>query len=366
MGNKCGSGQQDTDLSHAPKITVLVKGAYGLPEGDWQPGDDRIFTFRVGAEPKGQELFISSQKPNVVDPNWNEECELPANMALTFSIFQEGSDGNPIMVAYAILDLAAAGADSFNGELPLLANGENTGGVLSLKAKSADDYPADVSGEFNVSIENEKKKALGIEVDGMDPEKLYVTSVKKNSVVDIYNESQPDNKVEPGLFVMGVEGPDADSGGCLGAGSGQPSAAATPSDAMAKILKNNPKQVDLTCRRAIQFRVVLTLAADKTLGINVPKKAVGNSLIVTSLQDETTPVSDWNTNNPDQTVEPWDRITAVDGKSGKAADLQKHIKTAQQSGLVILTLVRMAPTVNGAPVEPGEEPEESPEAGEAS
>jgi len=201
-----------------------------------------------------------------------------------------------------------------------------------------------------------------------------VTGVKKNTVIDIYNGNQPDDKVEPGMFITGVEGPDIGSGGCLGAGSGVGSggclgagggksgSSATPSVAMEKILKKNPKQVDLTCRLAIRFRVALTLAEDKKLGINVPQKAMGNSLIVTSLQEGTSPVSDWNANNPDQTVEPWDRIIAVDGKSGNVADLQKHIKTAQQSGRIILTLVRMAPTVNGAPVELGETLEVSPEA----
>jgi len=353
MGNKCGSGQtQDTDLPQEPRVTVFVKGAYGLPVGEWQPGNDRFLYFAVGAEPGGEDFFKSSQKQNVVDPVWNEECEVPANVALKISVFQADADGNPTMLAVATLDLPNASADSFTGELPLEAEGVE-GAVLVLKAKGGDEYAAETPGEFNIKIDNQKKKALGIELDSMDPEKLYVTGVKKNSVVDIYNESQLDNKLEPGLFITGVEGPEVGSGGCLGIGSSKSSSPATPSGAMEKILTKNPNQVDMVCRRAIQFRIAVTLTQDQRLGINVPQKPMGNSLIITSVQANC-PVSDWNANNPDQTVEPWDRIIAVNGQSGKVADLQKHIKTAQQSGRIIITLVRMSPTVNRASPEAGE------------
>jgi len=53
-------------------------------------------------------------------------------------------------------------------------------------------------------------------------------------------------------------------------------------------------------------------------------------------------VQAWNTDNPDQIVKPWDRIVAVDGKSGKAADILKLLKPATNSTNMVLTIVRMA------------------------
>jgi len=362
MGNKCGSGQtQDTQ---EPKITVLVKGTYGLPDGDLEPGKDRFLYYAVGVESGGIELFESSKKQNVVDPVWNEECELPANGALKFSVFQADADGNSTVVAVATLDLQSASSDSFNGELPLLVEGADTGGVLWLKAKSGDEYAPDTSGEFNVTIENEKKKALGLEVDCMDPEKLYVIGIKKGSVVDIWN-AEVDNKVEAGIFITGIEGPEVGSGGCLGAGSGS-SASATQSAAMEKILKKNAKQVEMVCRKSTKFRIALTLEEKGGVGVTFPPKPVGNSLVVTEVKEDG-PMNKWNTDNPEQTVEPMDRIIAVDGKEGKVADLQKHIKAAQQGARVILTLVRLAPAAAVAPADTGETAEEvAPEAGETS
>jgi len=361
MGNKCGSGQQqDTDLPQEPKIFVLVKGAQGLPEGDWQQGSDRLFYFEVsGGEAGSETLFQSQKKQNVVDPVWNEECELPANLPLKFSVFQEDS-GDSKMVGSATLDLQSASADSFNGELPLEADGSETGGFLSLKARSGDDYGADGSSEFNVSISNQKKKALGLEVDPMDPEKLYVIGVKKNNVVDNYNKEQ-DEKVEAGVFITTVEGETVGSGGCLGAGSGKSGSAQNASEDMAQKLKKNPKQVDMVCRRAMKFRIALTLEQDKGIGVIVPQKPLGNSLIITGIKDDG-PVFTWNSNNPDQRVEEWDRIIAVDGKAGKVADLQKAVKEAQKSARVILTITRPAP--NGASADSGEDPEIAKEGGE--
>merc|ERR1712129_642278 len=66
----------------------------------------------------------------------------------------------------------------------------------------------------------------------------------------------------------------------------------------------------------------------------------GNSLLVTKVKANGA-VEAWNTDNPDQIVEPWDRIVAVNGKSGKVAELQKLIKAANKSANIVLTVVRM-------------------------
>mmetsp|Transcript_54335 Transcript_54335/g.108225 ORF Transcript_54335/g.108225 Transcript_54335/m.108225 type:complete len:355 (-) Transcript_54335:137-1201(-) len=351
MGNKCGSNQADTDLPQEPKVTVTVRYAQGLPEGEWHPGTDRYLYFGVGADAGGEEFFTSAKKQNVMDPVWNEECELPGNAPLKFTVFQVDADGNASPIACATLDLASEGADSFNGELPLEADGCDTGGTLSLKAKTGDDYAPDGPPEFNVRIDNPKKKALGVEIDAMDPVKCFVLGIKKNTAFDIYNQGRADNKVEAGMFITGVEGPDVGSGGCLGAGGPKTSIAGTQSEAMEKILMKKPSTVEVVCRRVRKFRVVLQLGGKGGLGLCVPRSPVGNSLIVTEVKAEG-PVNNWNQQNPDQMVEPWDRIIAVDGKAGTVRDLEKYCKAAQQSARVVLTLVRILPS--GAPMEPAE------------
>jgi len=251
-------------------------------------------------------------------------------MPVKFTIFQSDADGKVDQIACATLDLtSAADAPEFHGELPLEINGQPTGGILMLKAKAGygDEYPPEQSSEYTVSIDNAKQKALGLEVDGTDPAKLYVIGVKRGTAMDRYNQEQIKNKVAAGCFVVGVTGADAGS--------------ASESQAMEKILKQNPKQVDLVCRRAKTFRISVTLPEQGGMGLEVMKKAVGNSLLVKEIHSDGA-VGAWNADNPQQTVEPWDRVVAVNGKSGKAADLKKHIKEVKTAADAVLTIVRMA------------------------
>mmetsp|Transcript_59281 Transcript_59281/g.117473 ORF Transcript_59281/g.117473 Transcript_59281/m.117473 type:complete len:334 (-) Transcript_59281:39-1040(-) len=331
MGNKCGSGQEVSQ--EEPKIIVYVKSAQGLPGVDWFPGVDRFLHFGVGADAGGDEFFKSQPKKNVMDPVWNEEFEVPANMPLKFTVFQADADGKTDAVACATLDLAASGGDQFNGELPLELDGKPTGGILTLKASSGDEYPADLSPEFKVTIDNPKKKALGLEVDNLDPAKLFVFNVKKSSVMDRYNEEQPENKIEAGCFITGVTVADDSKG------DGKDSSS-RGSQAMEKVLKKNPKQVSLVCKRANMFCVPLSLPEKGGIGVQTPTSPLGNSLLITEVKGNGA-VEVWNDANPDQIIETWDRIVAIDGKSGKAAELTKLAKAAQKSANVVITIVRI-------------------------
>jgi len=239
--------------------------------------------------------------------------------------------------------LAAADGNAFNGELPLEADGKPTGGFLFLKAKVGDAYPADPVSEFTVTLDNAKKKALGLELDSSDPAKLFVTGVKKGAIVDQYNEAHPENKLEVGCFITSVSTPDVASGGCCsGGGKGSPTAEGD-SKAMEKIIKKNPKQLDLVYKRGTQFRVALTVTKKGDVGVEVPKRPTGTSLVVNAVKPNG-PVEAWNTenaDNPDQIVVAGDRIVEVDGKVGKVADLQKRLKGADTSARVVLTLARV-------------------------
>jgi len=165
--------------------------------------------------------------------------------------------------------------------------------------------------------------------------------------VDQYNEEQSQNKLEVGCFITRVSIPDVASGGCCsGGGKGSPTAEGD-SKAMEKIIKNNPKQVDLVCKRGTQFRVALNVTEKGDVGVDVPKRPAGTSLIVNTVKANG-PVEAWNAenaDNPDQIVEAGDRIVEVDGKAGTGADLQKRLKGADKSARVILTLARIAPEV---------------------
>merc|ERR1719410_2068877 len=156
-----------------------------------------------------------------------------------------------------------------------------------------------------------------------------------------YNQEQAEKKVEAGCFIVSVTSADAGS--------------ASESQAMEKILKKNPKQVDLVCRRAKRFRIPVTLPEKGDIGVEMPKRPLGNSLLVTKVKANGA-VEAWNADNPDQIVEPWDRIVAVNGKSGKVAELQKLIKAANKSANIVLTIVRM-PSEGASEKVPEEAPE---------
>jgi len=344
MGNKCGSSPvqqaEDVDVPEEQMVTIFVKKAQGLTLPELLPETDRFLFFT--AEVGGLERYSSQQKKNVLDPVWNEEFEVPFSGPMTLSVFQADADGSATVIASATLDLVAADADAFNGELPLEADGRPTGAVLLLKARSGDLYPPDQGSEFTVTMDNTKKKALGLEVDSTDPSNLFVVGVKKGTITDNYNkEAQPDNKLEAGCFITGVTAPDAAAKGCIGGGTGNPTATGE-SKAMEKMIKKNPKKVDLVCRRGTQFRVALTVTDKGDIGVEVPKKAAGNSLVVNQVKANG-PVEAWNADNPDQLVEAGDRIVAIDGKAGKVADLQKLLKHVDKSARVTLTLARIAP-----------------------
>jgi len=344
--NTCASVMDSISAKDNLKLTVLLRSACGLPETHWNRGSDRFLYVGVGEDVGGQELFKTQLKKNVVDPVWNEECHLPVGTPLVFSILQSDAKGNTEVVSYASFDLAAIGADGFNGELPLEADGMLPGGILMLKAKTEDGYPTQWNEEVVVSIDNANKKSLGLEVDSIDPEKLFVSRVKKGIIRDKYDEEHPENNIDAGCFIIGVAGADIGSGGCLGVSDCKDgSVPASASEAMLNILKQNPTQVNLVCRRAMKFRIVLTWTAEKQiLGAQVPRSQLGNSLVITELEANG-PLEACNTRNPEQAVEPWDRIVEVDGKAGMVADLEHFVREAQNLPRVMLTIARMAPKV---------------------
>jgi len=249
-------------------------------------------------------------------------------MKYEFTIFQSDADGQADKVGCATLDLASLGTDEFHGELPLEVDERPTGGVLMLKAKIGDEYPPEQDSELIVSIDNPKRKALGLNVDNMDPTKLFLIGVKKGTSMD--GLAMLENQVAAGCFIVGVTGDDACS--------------ASESQAMDKILKHNPEQVDLVCRRAKKFRIPVTLPEEGDMGLEVRQRELGNSLLITNIYANGA-VEAWNADNPEQIVKPWDHIVAVNGESGNAAHLEKLVKEAKKPANVVLTIVRIASEV---------------------
>jgi len=219
--------------------------------------------------------------------------------------FRSEADGKANAITCVTLDLVSLGMTEFHGGLPLEVDGKP---------------------EFTISVDNPKKEPLGLQVDNTDPAKLFVIGVKKGTTMHRYNE-KTENKVAAGCFIVNVTGADAGS--------------ASKSRAMEKILKENPEHVDLVCRRAKRFCIPVTLPEEGDMGLEVRKQGLGDSILITSIHANGG-VAAWNADNPEQIVEPWDRIVAVDGKAGKAADLKKLLKNAKKAAKVVLTIVRIA------------------------
>jgi len=123
--------------------------------------------------------------------------------------------------------------------------------------------------------------------------------------------------------------------------TGADAGSASDSQAMEKILKTNPKQVDLVCRRANTIRISVTLPEKRDVGVELPKQPRGNLLPITIVKADGA-VDACNAENQDQKVEPRDRIVAVNGKSDKVAALQKLMKAAKTSASIFLTIPRFA------------------------
>jgi len=333
----------DMDPSQRVNITIRIAGARGLPDMDWLSGVDRILYCVVRSASEGDFLFRTGRTKSMLDPVWNEQKSVLAPLgkdsrglfldSLCFQVYEEDEEGHPWLLAKAYLDLTTLGTnpggDAFMGELPLeVTGGHCAAAFLAIEVRPSSSSPAQrISMERNIVIDNPRKKKLGLNLDGGDGSSLFVNSVKKGSPIEEHNSFvDPPNWITAGQFIVCVNGICETSSAMMGA------------------LMRSRGRTHLVIRNSIQFRAALPVM--KGLGVRVPKRPVGISLLINGV-DDTGAVATWNKSNPAQAIKTYDRVVAVNGKRAKAAELLKLARATPKFARTILTVVRMVPNAEG-------------------
>lgn len=331
-------------MTYSVKNYVTIVSARGLLD-DWhrQPLQfTREYFCSLQAATRAQDLHVTQSARNVVDPIWREEVEVrdlsldePQDGSLVFHLFaREGRDLETRHLGKGILAANDFVTDGFNGEVPLMdSNGSATGGYLTVFARPVTQlfYPLGRSVEDHVSIENKKKKALGLEIDAQDGSTLYVFGVK-TGIVQTNNRVSP-VMLTPGQFIVKVN----NAGG----------SSAKLQDGLKQ------KELELIVRRPAEFNVLLQAGKVAGLGLEFTKKPLGNALLITKVDGEdggnggdkptgaTSAARRWNSANVEQQIRRGDRIIAMNGFRGKASELLKRLNALKGPRLQ-LTLVRPA------------------------
>jgi len=316
MGSICGSPKDSAVETEpvGPKLTVLVVKVQGLPANN-VPLDDRTLTF----ECEIGKSFASARMTNVIDPIFNEEFEAFAGI-LQFKLMEKVGDEDPKVVGEAELDCTEI--ETCYRDLKL----NDSGATVTVKVKAeGNEYPPDAVRDYEVRVDNPKKtKTLGVELDTNDSRACFVTGIKANSLVDKHNKSADESQqISSGAYIVGFNG---------------------VSDSATNIQKAMVKaapSADFTIRPMENFRIAVDKSQSDIVGIDVPKKPVGHSVLITQVKEGGI-IAKWNDDNPTQKIEVMDRILEVNGKTGKGQDIVNMIKKAPKSTRVVLTISRMA------------------------
>lgn len=293
--------------------------------------------FCTASESPASEILLTTQHAkNPAEPLWNEEFAVSSWPGLIeFRLWQEGANGRANLLGKAFLDLPVAVGEPYISRiaLPVEGAGASLGFRLLVKVSPEDgEFPADDPIPcFGATIDNPRKKALGLEVDPHGTS-LYVTGVKAGSVVHTYNKGvSSDFGVTEGCFIVGVNG-----------------VTGKPVD-LDKALKNSAKvtKAELVVCPPQCFHLAIHVRDKGSLGIVCPKRPLGRSILITNITSGGA-LDKWSAECPEQAVVVGDRIVSVNGKDGKAADLLKMLSGANKSTRVVLSVLRKANSTNVA------------------
>jgi len=314
------------------QLTALVVGARGVRRGDWFPGASGSGCFCVVKWIRGREQVVAkTREDRQVEPFWNEEADVPQwepGDDLEFSVWDSFSPGakmpegsTQFLVGRVRLHSKMFQKSGFNGELPLTNLGRHiSSAFLTIKVKlPGQDYPDGLAPEFRLTILKDPQQDAGVELDTQDTMNAYIVGLKAGPFQEHNLRAPKSDHVKAGQFIV------------------QANDDRSTAASMADIVRNGSR-VDMIIRRPLEMTVAVDKKDKKApLGIDFPAKITGNNLLIVGLKDG--PVNDWNLANPDLEVKLGDRITAVNGQSGKATELCKKMKALDR---FLMTIVRPA------------------------
>lgn len=290
------------------KLTVAIVGARGLRNADWLPGtgkSDPYCIFKTGNKEKHRTKTIDDS----LEPVWNEEVQVEdyiIGQGLEFSVWDQDAAGMADSLGLATLDFEVFKEGGFNGEIQLQEAGNGTVAYIKVKIKLHEsEFPRGPPPAFECTIVKNHGKVLGLKLDTQDGKTPYVTDVEDGPCSEYNKTAKHERQLRKGDFIIAVNNTKDNS------------------NKMLEQIKKD-EQLVLSIKRSAELNVVIDREnGKKKLGLEFRDPA-GYSLIITKVTANGA-VDDWNKANSKKQVRAGDRVVAVAGLGGKAADLHKRI-----------------------------------------
>lgn len=297
-------------------LTVAITGTRGLRNADWFPDTGKSACYCVLKTFTDQQLHTTRIINDTLDPMWNEEVAVQCahGESLEFGIWDKDS----VRANYrgrAVLEFKDFESSGFNGELLVQNAGKGIEAYLQVKIKNAgQDYPQGPPTQLFIVIEKQQGKPLGVDLDITSGSAGYVCGITDGAVAAYNKVTSPERQLKVGDYITKVNNVE---------GSG--------TDLLERMKKDT--RLEVTVHRPFIYTIAISRKnAKQPLGVNLSQHA-GTSLLITEVGKG--PVQDWNSAHPSVAVRPGDRIVAVGGKRGSAAELVKASKVGKQLQLVI-------------------------------
>mmetsp|Transcript_77112 Transcript_77112/g.218214 ORF Transcript_77112/g.218214 Transcript_77112/m.218214 type:complete len:341 (-) Transcript_77112:149-1171(-) len=301
-------------------VTVSIIGLRGLRGPEWFPETGRSrCSCALKVAGRGEELHRTEVQRDKLEPKWAEEAEVSSfamGEALEFYVWEEGYSFRLIGTAH--LDGQYFFPVGFNGELQLSnEKGKEMDIFLKVKVKVdalVEDYPAGPPHVFSAVVEKERKNKLGAEFDTQDGVMAQLIELKEGPLLAYNDNVKPSHQLRPGDFIMEVNG--------------------TCGQAV-KIVQRMKKEarLEMTVKRPQNFGIVLDKkGTGNPLGIDF-LKPTGRALLINGIAQG--PLERWNASNGSEAARVGDRIVAVNGQGGTAAELLSAIKAGNRFQLTI-------------------------------
>jgi len=309
------ASQPEEEAKDDPKLTVTIMSARGLRNADWMPGTGKSDCYVV-VKSKEKELYKTQVIKDSLEPVWMEEVKIndwEDGAALEFHLFDKDLVSSDFL-GKVVLEASNFAEKGFNDDIKVEPAGKAAADAfLKLKIQvQGKELPPTPSPEFKITIDKGGEPSYGLDLDFQDGFRLMVTEVKDGPCKKFNENAQPG---EPQLqkldFIMSVNG-----------------VAGAPPNTVKDMLsqfKNEPK-VELEVKRGTGYTVLVENKEDKPLGLEFPKKPIGDFLAITGISEGA--VMDFNkTAKEERKISVGDRIMSVGGQRAKAAGLKQRLET---------------------------------------
>mmetsp|Transcript_74173 Transcript_74173/g.146964 ORF Transcript_74173/g.146964 Transcript_74173/m.146964 type:complete len:400 (-) Transcript_74173:111-1310(-) len=299
------------------KLMVTVVGTLGLRNANWFPGTGKSDCYCVLRTMSDQQLHTTKIVNDTLDPMWNEEVEVEyvPGESLEFGIWDKDLVRNNFL-GRAVLDIKDFESSGFTGELEVQNAGRGVEACLHVKVKHAgQDYPQGPPMQLTTVITKVPGKPVGVDLDITCGAAGFICGINDGAFAAYNKITSPEAQLNVGDYITKVNGVEGDG------------------MALLERLKKDTV-LEVTFQRPFIYIIAISRKhAKQPLGVNLSEIASGNSLLIKEVTEG--PVQVWNSAHPALAVRPGDRIVAVGGKRGSAAELVKASKVGKQLQLVI-------------------------------